>query len=256
MVLPSFARLIPLLLLAVLSGCVASGPIPQTAPEPPIPAQVQAKAERAVDQLVTVARRMEPVIEAECRARSDLRNCDYRLVIDDRLDSPANAFQTEDRRGRPVIGVTLAMIAEVRNPDELAFVLGHEAAHHIAGHISARQRDANKGAQLLGMMVQSQGADARTVANARKAGAEMGSRLFAKDYELEADRLGTIITWDAGYDPLRGAAFFRRLPDPEETVLGTHPANALRLDIVKKTVKELRAGTIHGVTGLRPQGGG
>jgi predicted Zn-dependent protease len=84
----------------------------------------------------------------------------------------------------------------------------------------------------------------------------MGSRLFAKDYELEADRLGTIITWDAGYDPLKGAAFFRRLPDPEETVLGTHPANALRLDVVKKTVKELRAGTIRGVTGLPSQGAG
>ncbi|MBN2742176.1 MAG: M48 family metallopeptidase [Rhodobacteraceae bacterium] len=256
MALPSFVRLIPLLLLSALAGCVTSGPVPQSAPEPPIPAQVQAKAERAVDQLVTVARRMEPVIEAECRARSNLRNCDYRLVIDDRLDAPANAFQTEDRHGHPVIGVTLAMIAEVRNPDELAFVMGHEAAHHIAGHISAREHDAMKGAQLLGMMVQSQGADAQTVAKARKAGAEMGSRLFAKDYELEADRLGTIITWDAGYDPLKGAAFFRRLPDPEETVLGTHPANALRLDVVRQTVKELRAGTIRGVTGLHSQGAG
>ena len=252
----SLARLIPVLLLAVLSGCVQGPPLIDTAPSPPIPPEIQAEAELSVDRLVEVAQRMEPVIEAECRARSDLRNCNYRLVIDDRLDQPANAFQTEDRWGRPVIGVTLAMIAEVRNADELAFVIGHEAAHHIAGHISARQRDAAKGAQLLGMMVQSQGADARTVAQARKVGAEMGSRLFAKDYELEADRLGTIITWDAGYDPLKGADFFRRLPDPEETVLGTHPANALRLDIVRKTVRALRAGTIAPVGGLHLQDAG
>ncbi|MEX1660110.1 M48 family metallopeptidase [uncultured Thioclava sp.] len=251
MTLPRLAaRLIPVLLMAVLAGCALPVPPTEPAPLPPISPEVQAKAERAVDQLVSVARRMEPVIETECRARSRGRNCNYRLVVDDRVDLPPNAFQTEDLRGRPVIGVTLAMIAEVHSADELAFVLGHEAAHHIAGHISSRERDAQEGAQILAKMVRAQGADPRTVAEARKAGAEMGSRLFAKDYELEADRLGTIITWDAGYDPLKGAAFFRRLPDPEETVLGTHPANALRLDVVAKTVAELRAGTITGSGGL------
>ena len=237
--------LLPALLIAALSGCVPAVS-PDVATGPPISKQQAEQARLAVDRLVRVTTRMEPVIEAECRAFSLQRNCDYRLVVDDRVELPPNAFQTVDRRGRPVIGVTLAMISEVKSDDELAFVLGHEAAHHIAGHISQRERDAQKGATLLGMMVQAQGADARTVQEARRAGAELGSRLYAQDYELEADRLGTIITWDAGYNPLKGAAFFKRLPEPSQTVLGTHPANALRLDVVRKTVAELKSGTLEG----------
>ena len=75
-------------------------------------------------------------------------------------------------------------------------------------------------------------------------GADLPVSAKAKDYELEADRLGTVLTWNAGYDPLLGAQFFARIPDPGRTVLGTHPANALRIDIVRQTVAELRAGRI------------
>lgn len=234
-------RLFPIVLLiaaAILSGCVTAPP-PGAVGGRPSPA-TNTRAAQAVARLVEVASRMEPQIESECRARTTGRNCDYRLVIDDRLDEPPNAFQTEDRAGRPVIGVTLAMLAEVRNSDELAFVFGHEAAHHIAGHIASRQRDAAIGAVFLGRAAQAQGADARAVRQAQQLGAELGSRLYSKDYELEADRLGTIITWNAGYDPLKGAAFFLRLPDPKAVLLGTHPPNQLRFDVVRETVAELR----------------
>ncbi|WP_245795019.1 MULTISPECIES: M48 family metallopeptidase [Thioclava] len=234
-------RLILLPFLVALAGCVAT-PVAQVPNAPPPSPEITARAEQAVDRLVAVAQRMEPQIEAECRARTTGRNCDYLLVVDDRLDEPPNAFQTTDRAGRPVIGVTLALVGEVRNADELAFVIGHEAAHHIADHIASRQRDAVIGAVFLGRAAQAQGADAHTIQQARQLGAELGSRIYSKDYELEADRLGTIITWDAGYDPLKGAAFFMRLPDPGDRVLGTHPPNALRIDVVRDTVAELRRG--------------
>ncbi|MEZ5684732.1 MAG: M48 family metalloprotease [Paracoccaceae bacterium] len=72
------------------------------------------------------------------------------MVVDDRPDQPANAFQTEDKYGRPVVGFTLGLIAEAANRDELAFVMGHEAAHHIAGHLQSKTRDAVAGALILG----------------------------------------------------------------------------------------------------------
>lgn len=233
---------LPLLMAALvaLAGCVpAPPPAKPPAAEAPSP-EMRARADAAIARLVAVGERMEPQVEAECRARTVRRNCDYLFVVDTRADEPPNAFQTEDRRGRPVIGVTLSLVGAVRNADELAFVIGHEAAHHVAGHIASRQHDAAIGAIFLGRAVQAQGGDAASVRKARQIGAEIGARLYSKDYELEADRLGTIITWNAGYDPLKGAAFFLRLPDPGDKVLGTHPPNKLRFDIVRETVAELR----------------
>ncbi|MDB4254950.1 peptidase M48, partial [bacterium] len=42
----------------------------------------------------------------------------------------------------------------------------------------------------------------------------------------------------AGFDPLNGAQFFFRVPDPGDRFLGTHPANADRL----RTVQRVAAG--------------
>jgi len=58
---------------------------------------------------------------------------------------------------------------------------------------------------------------------------------YSKDFELEADALGTVITAQAGFDPLLGADFFFRIPDPGNSFLGTHPANADRVAIVRRT---------------------
>ena len=124
--------------------------------------------------------------------------------------------------------------------DELAFVLGHEAAHHIAEHIPRQQQTALTGALVLGVLTAATGGDASAVRNAQDLGGTLGARRYAKDYELEADALGTILAWDAGYDPERGAAFFARIPDPGNQFLGTHPPNARRIETVRLTLNGLR----------------
>lgn len=227
--------------LVALAACEA----PQGPSAPPVGAPTasgEVSPEVAAQNFVAVARTMAPQIEAECRARTRGRNCDYQIMVDDRPGQAPNAFQTEDKQGRPVVAFNLALIAEARNRDELAFVMGHEAAHHIAGHIAAKTEDALRGAVVLGVLAAAAGASQTGISHAQNIGADLGSRAYAKNYELEADRLGTIITWNAGYDPLKGAQFFRRLPDPGNAFLGTHPANALRMDIVAETVAQLRAG--------------
>jgi predicted Zn-dependent protease len=163
-------------------------------------------------------------------------NCNFLIVVDDRPDQPPNAFQTLDRSGRPVVAFTLALIADARNADELAFVLGHEASHHIQGHLQRQQQNAIAGAVLAGSVAVLLGGTTEAVETAQRTGATVGARSYSKDFELEADQLGTIITMRAGYDPLRGAQFFSRIPDPGNRFLGTHPPNAQRLETVRRTV--------------------
>ncbi|HEY0274958.1 MAG TPA: peptidase M48, partial [Paenirhodobacter sp.] len=61
---------------------------------------------------------------------------------------------------------------------------------------------------------------------------------------LQADTLGTVISWDAGFDPAKGVLFFNRLSDPGEQFMGTHPPNAQRIAVVRRTIAQLEAGKI------------
>lgn len=226
-----------------LSACaeVATVPAPAgpvavaAAPAPPLPREAREMA-RAFIQVVED---VEPVAEALCRQSSPRRNCDFLVVVDDRLDQPPNAFQTEDETGRPVIAFTLSLIAEARNADELAFVFAHEAAHHIAGHLDKSREAATVGAIVFGQLAGLSGGGEAAVAEAQRLGAAVGFRTFSKEFELEADALGTRIAAAAGYDPVRGAEFFFRIPDPGNTFLSTHPPNAARVAIVRQTAAGL-----------------
>lgn len=226
-----------LALVGSLAACVQPVAYPATppAPYPPPVVPVQVAASNFVD----VVTRIEPLAERYCRGLSRVANCDFRIVIDDRPGQPANAFQTLDESGRPILAMTVALIADARNRDELAFVMGHEAAHHIAGHIPQQETTALAGAILAGILATASGAGEQGIRAAQDIGATVGARRFSKDFELEADSLGAEIAMAAGYDPLIGMAFFDRVPDPGDAFLGTHPANAQRKEVVRATVARL-----------------
>ena len=225
----------------MLAGCVpvATAPVPGPVVVTPQPAALasEPRSTRTVARdFVTVVQLIEPVAERECRVRSAVRNCDFRILVDDRPGMPANAFQTVDQAGRPIIAVTLALLADTRNADEIAFVLSHEAAHHIAGHLERQRRNATVGAAVFGELAGALGGGtADGIRTAQELGAIVGARSYSKDFELEADRLGTIIAARAGFDPVRGADFFFRIPDPGDQFLGTHPPNADRVAMVRRT---------------------
>lgn len=225
---------------AALAAC-DTAPIVQAPATPPAsaPAPPSRNVTQAARSFVEVVRTVEPIAERECRARTQGVNCDFNIVVDDRANQPPNAFQTLDRQGRPIVAFTLALIADARNADELAFVLGHETAHHIAGHIERQQQNAVAGAVIFAGLAALGGAGSEAVRSAQQLGAQVGARTYSKDFELEADELGTIITARAGYNPLRGAEFFTRIPDPGDKFLGTHPPNSERIETVRRTVAGL-----------------
>lgn len=238
-------RRLVLLAFFALAACDVPAPASQVQPRPQsTPAQLsdqdaRNRASIAARQFVTVVQTVEPVAERECRQRAPAANCDFQIVVDDRPGIPPNAFQTVDRTGRPILAFNLALIASVDNADELAFVMGHEAAHHVLGHLGRTQQNAAVGAVILSGLVALGGGDATVVRSAEEIGASLGARTYSKDFELEADQLGTIITARAGYNPIRGAQFFNRIPDPGNRFLGTHPPNAARMDIVRRTAAGL-----------------
>ncbi len=184
---------------------------------------------------------LEPVAERECRRLTSGVNCDFLIRVDPDPRAEPNAFQSLDRRGRPVILFTAALIDNTRSADELAFVLSHETAHHILGHLDRQARHAAAGAAIFGGLATLDGASPAAVIRAQELGAAVGARSYSKDFELEADQLGTVIAFRAGYDPLRGADYFARLPDPGDRFLGTHPPNAARVWVVTETMRQLRS---------------
>lgn len=225
-----------------LSGCVTTtGPAPQTAPPTTsnTPAPPAVSQNRAARNFLAVVKQVEPVAERECRARTRATNCDFQIVVDDRKGQPPNAYQKLDKNGRPVIAFTSALIADARNQDELAFILGHEAAHHIRGHIPKTQQSAVAGAVVGGLLAAVLGAGDAAVQEAQRMGGALGARSYSKNYELEADELGTIIAAHSGYNPLKGAAYFSRIPDPGDRFLGSHPPNGQRIATVRRTVANM-----------------
>jgi len=169
--------------LAPTQGASTQGATPVAQPISEIPREQRAMARSFVE----VVQRLEPVAEQECRNRSRGLNCDFLIVVDDSPRAPVNAFQTLDERGRPIIAFTVALILDARNTDEIAFVMAHEAAHHIENHLAQQRRNAALGAEAFGQLAGITGATSESIRTAQELGAAVGARSYSKDFELEAD---------------------------------------------------------------------
>lgn len=212
-------------------GGAAERPVVQ-----PEPVNRRAGNPQTIADFRAVVRRVEPVAERACREMRPRLNCDFNIVVDDRPNLQPNAYQTYDKQGRPVIGFTATLFKVMRNRDELAFALSHEAAHHIQGHIEQTQASGTAGALIGGLIGSLAGLDATGIETAQNIGGTVGARRYSKGFELEADSLGARIALRAGYDPLVGVQYFQRAPDPGDRFLGTHPPNGDRINVVRRAV--------------------
>lgn len=197
-----------------------------------------------------VAARIEPVAEQFCREEhpeAPRIACDFAIGLNRDPDMPPNAFQTRDKNGRPLIVVGQALLEDMTDNDELAFVLSHEASHQIADHLGKQEQQQIFGALILGGLTAAAGqyggiaASDAQIQQAMNMGAFLGGRAYSQSYELEADTLGAFIAMRAGYDPERGALIFTR---PSLAggggLLATHPASAQRMRAVSAATAEIR----------------
>ncbi len=135
--------------------------------------------------------------------------------------------------------------------EELAAVLGHEAAHAILRHGAeqvSRGQLQQAGIAALGVLV---GTATESEKNAQLAVAlgSMASQGFvalphSRNMELEADHVGTIYMARAGYNPRAAAELWRKMAKLKEgggsqpTFLSTHPSDDKRIDRIESRMDE------------------
>jgi len=223
--------------------------------------QPEKSAKVLINQYLRVVKRVEPVAEKFCRQHKVDRkgfNCDVQILTDANI-TERNAYQSYDSSGNPIIVISLPLILDSRNEDELAFILGHEFGHHISEHLNKKEKQAIAGAIAMGLLTAyGQYFDANSssysrqqkIENSVAAGYVLGQRAYSQSYELESDVIGTHIAEASGYDPVRGARFFARVEPIRSSsgalsFWGTHPPSDKRLATVisaANTIADNRSG--------------
>lgn len=122
--------------------------------------------------------------------------------------------------------VNTGLVKAVRSDDELAAVLAHEIAHVAARH-SVKRYETGLGAQLVQLATIAaarQGASARGVGVAMQA----ATLAYARQDELDADRLAVRYLKAAGFDPQAALTFLEHLHELERDTLQYLPRGVTR----------------------------
>lgn len=124
--------------------------------------------------------------------------------------------------------------------DEIAFVLGHEMAHVIKGHVMERMITNSAIAAAWRAAPVRDG----LTACLRKVGVKFLEAAYSQEQELEADKLGIHLVTAAGYDPASSIRLLRRLirlQRTDESKLGnyfsSHPLCKVRIDNITGVLK-------------------
>lgn len=212
------------------------------------PATAEARFNRVATRVVPVGRQL---CQQEMTKQRNFR-CDVNIEID-RTMADRNAYFTYVNE-QPTIRMSLPILQDTTNDDEVAFIMSHEFGHLIGRHIHKQQQQQLAGALILGTIAAAANADAAAsgqvydpanVDRAVELGAAVGGIAYSQTYELESDMLGTRIASAAGYDPLLGAQFFARPEDTKSqsgtslSFWGTHPSNEKRLATVIATKAQI-----------------
>lgn len=250
-------RLFPLATALLLTACGTTYNVPATTGTISAAAVSTTGSSRDVADFRRVKSRVEPAAEQFCREEypSVARAyCNFQIQYDNNPESPPNAYQTRNDQGRPLIVLTASLLSQMRTDDEIAFVMAHEAGHHIASHLDKQQQSTMLGALVLGGLAAAAGGPYATSENIKQAsdlGAFVGSRTYSQAFELEADYLGAFISARAGYDPEQGAQVFGRpalASSGGPVILTTHPASPRRRQTVANAAQEIRRQQASGLT--------
>ncbi|HWI55689.1 MAG TPA: M48 family metallopeptidase, partial [Bacillota bacterium] len=137
---------------------------------------------------------------------------------------------------------SLADLCE-RDPQQLAFVIGHEMAHVVRGH--AWDRMINEAALRMASTVT---ARVGPVGNwLRQQGFALLRSAYDQDCESEADELGLRLAVAAGFDPAGAVALLQRVQrlEPKVTELGqyfaSHPPASHRIARLARLHRQLEA---------------
>lgn len=211
------------------------------------PKNFDAKKKYSREEVTVMAGRLgviaDPIEKASGQLCMELTAGKGKCVFEVILDADKQGLNAH-ADGQNVV-IYPAMIDFARNDSQLAFVIAHEFAHNIMGHLNALKRNVTIGA-LLGMAVDiaatSQGAN--TDGQFTQIGAQQGQLSYSSDFEHEADYVGLYILARAGFKIEDAPMFWREmsLASPDAIYVSTtHPNNPQRTIEMDKTVREIRA---------------
>jgi len=146
--------------------------------------------------------------------------------------------------GGPIF-INVGTVTAADNEAELAGVIAHEMSHVYMQH-SAKQMKQNMGpsilaglGQILGSMVGGIGGAVASMGGQIAGG--MWSMKYSRGDEAQADAVGAIILWKAGYNPKAMAEFFQKLEKQGGSgpqFLSDHPNPGNRVQAVEEEIKD------------------
>lgn len=194
-----------------------------------------------VDQYVeSVGRRLVAAVPRE------YRHPEFRYQFDVVNARDINAFALP---GGPMF-VNRGMIEAAHNEGEMAGVMAHELSHVVLRHGTAQATEAQSakyqlpaiGGAILGAIIG--GNVGSVIAQGTQLGVSAYFLKYSRDYERQADILGSQIMARAGYDPRDLANMFRTIEresggnGPEW--LSSHPNPGNRYDLIMQEADRLR----------------
>lgn len=131
------------------------------------------------------------------------------------------------------------LIRFTENDDELAFVVAHEIAHSVQGHIRKKTGNVLLGSILDVLILGTTGVSTGGIFG------KLGSAAYSKSFEFEADYAGLYIAARAGHDVSGAVNFWRRLAAEqpksiERAFAASHPSNPERFVAMEKTIQEIK----------------
>ncbi len=166
----------------------------------------------------------------------------YQVILYD--DKDPNAAALADGRIYVSTGMLEYLKGRGSNPNELAFILGHELGHTVAQHVVQRYETLAQQQMLINAL--SAGAAAvtkdgsggaqRTVVTIASVLQQVSLSGHSQQQELEADQLGVRYVMRAGFDPLAALSLFEDFKrfDSPSGLLRTHPYSDLRREYVER----------------------
>ena len=150
-----------------------------------------------------------------------------------------NAFALPGGR----IGFYTGILDIMDNDDQIATVMGHEAAHVNFNHSGERYSQSTLAAAGLtvAQVATSDSRYQREIVGILGMGATLGVILpFSRKHELEADRFGVRYMHRAGYNPNQAVRFWETMSAMKSgappAYLSTHPSDATRIAQLKREI--------------------
>jgi hypothetical protein len=188
--------------------------------------------------LEDIGRRLTTAIPA------DLKRPEFRYTFEPVNVREINAFALP---GGPMF-VNRGMIEAARNEGEVAGVMAHELSHVVLRHGTAQASKAQKyqigqvAGQVLGAIIG--GGWGQVIAQGSQFGLGTAFLRFSREYERQADILGSQIMARAGYDPNDMASMFKTIEKQGGAGgpqwLSDHPNPGDRAAYIQKEAQSLR----------------